>query len=997
MGKRKERRLAALGNSNRRVKLDLFAEPSGDLGGSSVHNEVGGDGDPTQSAGLPTLPSSSGGFRQFSSKGLCRDGISFGAMFSCLPTKYLFSDFMAVVSSMLSDMLAFFFSGQQPQNPLLLLGQYSDDEIDDEKNQDRNHGANDSSSTALTKQDIHPDEGNEKDNNGNGVEDLAIQSDGQQDMNGDSIAVDAAKSVKHGESRDSDVTANADTSKPLMLAEKSSVGEATPQVAEDVISGWRMVLHDETNQYYYWNTETGETSWEVPIALAQMGYTLKQETSVAESTSLPVSESYNNLASNVGGVYFPVSTVDSSTVVSYVSLSEEANGSMQESYAFYQQVGSEPPKDESFIMYPQQNELERNSISVHAPLCNVNSVQDEPSHVAMSAHIQKEVTDISSSLRTRCQCLLERLKSLTGFEGHPQDRDRMFKYITELETRLFDIESLSSYGSSLLPFWMHSEGRLKQLEDTINNEIYQLAVSAQLEDDVDKSIISCEGMRKNQDGLLPESLLDGPGSCKQNASLHTKESSPIEGASGSIPFDGHNSPSGKFPENAMMSAAGNETADLKSESLGIEDVDMDIDMEVDDVPTNTTPSKNTHHSNSALVEEPTPSNLPAESISFMVGESSAIPPPEEEWIPPPPSDTELVPPPPPDDDFVPPLPLEEPPDSSYSMLPCSGQMGQPMSYTEHYSFPYVDSTFQYYNSAATLPSGYVHIDGSQAAIPQASLYYGPVSTTYSETPPVEQIASYDLHTVPPGTLVTGLESSNLPTSFGTAQSDPSHVLDATRSVNSGPLLKPESLVAGIQIDSGNVQPSSNMNNQAPDLSDNKGTLSAAASASAPSSNAKVQSKASRGKKRTVSVATSLRSNKKVSSLVDKWKAVKEEMHEDEEDEPENALEILEKKRQKEIEEWRAKQITSGEAKDNANFQPLGGDWREKVKRRRALAAKEDGKKQPETGVDAKQQPDLAELSRGLPTGWQVYWDEASKQVYYGNAVTSETSWSRPSK
>lgn len=32
-----------------------------------------------------------------------------------------------------------------------------------------------------------------------------------------------------------------------------------------------------------------------------------------------------------------------------------------------------------------------------------------------------------------------------------------------------------------------------------------------------------------------------------------------------------------------------------------------------------------------------------------------------------------------------------------------------------------------------------------------------------------------------------------------------------------------------------------------------------------------------------------------------WKAVKEELHEDDEDEPENALEVLEKKRQREIE------------------------------------------------------------------------------------------------
>lgn len=63
MGKRKERRLAALNATGRRVKLDLFAEPSGDLGASSGNDEV--DGGVDKSAGDTNLPSSSGGFRHF--------------------------------------------------------------------------------------------------------------------------------------------------------------------------------------------------------------------------------------------------------------------------------------------------------------------------------------------------------------------------------------------------------------------------------------------------------------------------------------------------------------------------------------------------------------------------------------------------------------------------------------------------------------------------------------------------------------------------------------------------------------------------------------------------------------------------------------------------------------------------------------------------------------------------------------------------------------------
>ncbi|KAL9670726.1 hypothetical protein QQ045_008284 [Rhodiola kirilowii] len=67
MGKRKERRRAALSTAGRRVKLDLFAEPSGELGGSSVNENGVRDTDSKPSTGSPK-PLSSGGFRQFSSK-----------------------------------------------------------------------------------------------------------------------------------------------------------------------------------------------------------------------------------------------------------------------------------------------------------------------------------------------------------------------------------------------------------------------------------------------------------------------------------------------------------------------------------------------------------------------------------------------------------------------------------------------------------------------------------------------------------------------------------------------------------------------------------------------------------------------------------------------------------------------------------------------------------------------------------------------------------------
>ncbi|KAF2323840.1 hypothetical protein GH714_000520 [Hevea brasiliensis] len=69
-----------------------------------------------------------------------------------------------------------------------------------------------------------------------------------------------------------------------------------------------------------------------------------------------------------------------------------------------------------------------------------------------------------------------------------------------------------------------------------------------------------------------------------------------------------------------------------------------------------------------------------------------------------------------------------------------------------------------------------------------------------------------------------------------------------------------------------------------------------------------------------------------------------------------------------------------------------GQLRERVKRRRAQAAKEAAKTPLKAPIIENQQPDLAELSKGLPSGWQAYLDEASKQVYYGNVT-----WSRPTK
>ncbi|DBA73897.1 TPA: hypothetical protein ACH3X2_009548 [Trebouxia sp. C0005] len=150
--------------------------------------------------------------------------------------------------------------------------------------------------------------------------------------------------------------------------------------------------------------------------------------------------------------------------------------------------------------------------------------------------------------------------------------------------------------------------------------------------------------------------------------------------------------------------------------------------------------------------------------------------------------------------------------------------------------------------------------------------------------------------------------------------------------------------------------------------------------------------------------------KGVSGLIDKWQAVRKDLEEqeakaEEEQFPDPAAQ--ERKRSEEAEKWRLHQLQAGaSSEDNANFQPLAVDWREKLK-----ATRKGSKKAPavssleaatpaapsqattsppkpgeaaELGVTADGKPNLGLLSKGLPPGWQAMWDKNTGDIYYGN-------------
>mmetsp|Transcript_8244 Transcript_8244/g.30403 ORF Transcript_8244/g.30403 Transcript_8244/m.30403 type:complete len:623 (+) Transcript_8244:38-1906(+) len=151
-------------------------------------------------------------------------------------------------------------------------------------------------------------------------------------------------------------------------------------------------------------------------------------------------------------------------------------------------------------------------------------------------------------------------------------------------------------------------------------------------------------------------------------------------------------------------------------------------------------------------------------------------------------------------------------------------------------------------------------------------------------------------------------------------------------------------------------------------------------------------------------------DKKASAMIDKWKQKSEEIHGPHSPtgdvlDPELAVKAHKRQREDAVEAWRLDQLRSGNTSKNSNFQPLLGDWRERVKKAKQQEARLA--QEPPTNardgagaatVDSShpvQPPDLSPYQVDLPEGWHAMWDAASGDVYYGNITTRETSWEKP--
>ncbi|KEH34105.1 WW domain protein, putative [Medicago truncatula] len=756
----------------------------------------------------------------------------------------------------------------------------------------------------------------------------------------------------------------------------------------DTSSGWKMVLHEESQHYYYWNVLTGETSWEVPQVLAQADHLTNDPLPPAsvndktDNVTVGVDNSNMLSAAMLGtSAAFTVDETVETSVISHKDLHDhgsQMNGCSEE--CTNENKGSNIHGDD----------LIRNDDLMSLSYGGDHSIGVEEQQVEI---------DFPSRLVQQTESLLEMLKSLENgiiyrSKGNLQGQDSLSKYMLELEIRLSDFRSLSSYGSSLLPFWVHSDRKIKVLECLINVELLQTDKSEHAEVE-DKPVPVAEEFGEQPNGVGQESEVDHN---EKKGSFLTSEVS--IGSQTDASVEALKDVSDKFSSDAQRIPLSISTGSHAETSLEVstqieatinpeesthenvcnigEDVDMDVDMEVEDMNSSENTVLDASVANDYVqTDQPFQSNPQIEYHSLLPEDAFAVPPPpDDEWIPPPPPDNEhMPPPPPPDDDQMPPLPPGDPLATCYHVIPSYTETGQSLSYAQ-YNPSYLGASSEYYGqTAAEVPTSNIY---GQIAMQPAQLYYSAVPNIYSENPqvminPTDPVTYYEAQD---GAGLKPIPDINISDSGGVSGADSvSSDIPSTSAAIHDP--------ATVSVDASvSLAPATT------EVNADKTTSSLAA---------KAQTKVVRSRKRAVAVGSSLKSNKKVSSLVDKWKAAKEELLEEEE-EPESVYDALERKRQREIEEWRAKQIASGEAKDNANFQPLGGDWREKVRRKRAKAAKETvGKVEVASESSKQQKPDIVELAKGLPSNWQAYWDEASKKVYYGNVVTSETTWTRPTR
>lgn len=188
------------------------------------------------------------------------------------------------------------------------------------------------------------------------------------------------------------------------------------QVLGDASSGWKMVLHEESNQYYYWNIVTGETSWEVPKILDHAAEPRFEEKITAD-TECTGSATSGNLESSAldirqtGVSYSNINEyrqpIDDTLHDKKVDNGEDQNGTINDSEQIDSQH-NEPSSPGGSLSSGQSDQTLADHLNA--------SGEDSTMH-RDADYVPEDETeaDFSSDLVKHCERLLEQLKTMEGY------------------------------------------------------------------------------------------------------------------------------------------------------------------------------------------------------------------------------------------------------------------------------------------------------------------------------------------------------------------------------------------------------------------------------------------------------------------------------------------------------------------------------------------------------------------------------------------------------